>query len=306
MRRRLVVAAAAVVAFVVLGAGPAPAKSPTNQCTGDLGNIPGSLGVLSGTYTGDVQISGACAASAGPTVIDGNLTLLPGSTLIAAFGETNFQPGSAPSTLTVNGNVNVGAGATLILGCNTTSFPCFDDPASNGVDVPPSLSSPGTVTGNVTSTQPLGVIVHSTAIGRNVTENGGGGGVSCVPPEGSIFGVIGFPAYSDYEDNTIGGNLGVRGLGSCWLGMARDQVGGNMLVQQNRLADPDAIEIIHNSIAGNLVCEQNSMVWDSFDLSETGLYPRQPDPNTVSGQRVGQCVLASPTTQGGSPGPGPF
>ena len=307
MRGTLVALAVAALAFGVLVAGPAAAASSRYRCTGDLSNIPASVGVLQGTYNGDVQVSGACAVLAGPTVINGNLTVLPGSTLLAAFGETNFQPGSPSSTLTVHGNVKVGAGATLIMGCNTTSFTFLDDPASNDQSITPSLSSPDSVSGNVTSTQPLGVIVHSTGIGGNVTENGGGGGVSCAPPAGTIFSVIGFPAYSDYEDSTVGGNLGVRGLASCWLGMARVDVGGNMLVLQDHLADPDAVEIIGNSIDGNLVCQQNSMVWDSIDISPTGdLYPRLPAPNTVNGHRVGQCVLASPATEGGPPGPGPF
>jgi len=55
-------------------------------------------------------------------------------------------------------------------------------------------------------------------------------------------------------------------------------------------------------IAGNLSCQGNSMAWDSNDATED-LYPREYDPNTVNGQRVGQCVTAPPLTQGGtSPG----
>jgi hypothetical protein len=47
-------------------------------------------------------------------------------------------------------------------------------------------------------------------------------------------------------------------------------------------------------------------MWNSFDLTEN-LFPRQAAPNTVDGSRVGpQCMLASPITEGGPPGPGPF
>jgi len=88
--------------------------------------------------------------------------------------------------------------------------------------------------------------------------------------------------------------------------MARDHVKGNMHVVNDQLIDPDAVEILSNQIGGNLLCQQNSNVWDSFDLSDTGLYPRQPAPNSVNGNRVGRCVLASPATEGGPPGPGPF
>ena len=78
-----------------------------------------------------------------------------------------------------------------------------------------------------------------------------------------------------------------------------------MRVIDDQMADPDAIEIVLNQIQGNLNCQDNSMVWDSGDLSED-LYPRAPQPNTVGGNRIGQCVLASPATEGGPPGPGPF
>jgi hypothetical protein len=37
------------------------------------------------------------------------------------------------------------------------------------------------------------------------------------------------------------------------------------------------------------------MTWDSGDATK-GLFPRISFPNTVDGQRVGQCVTASATT----------
>jgi hypothetical protein len=76
-------------------------------------------------------------------------------------------------------------------------------------------------------------------------------------------------------------------------------------VLNDQLADPDAIEIVLNHIHGNLICQSDSMVWDSGDLSQD-LFPRVPQPNTVDGNRVGQCVLSSPMTAGGPLGPGPF
>jgi hypothetical protein len=112
--------------------------------------------------------------------------------------------------------------------------------------------------------------------------------------------------YSDYEDSSIQGNLHVIGLTSCWLGVARVQVGGNLHMIDDQLADPDAIEILANQINGNLLCQQNSRVWDSAEENFESLFPRVPQPNTVNGHRIGQCVLASPTTEGGPSGPGPF
>jgi hypothetical protein len=295
LRLRFCLAAVGVLALAALVPGGAMAGSGVQTCSG-TSDAPG---VLSGTYGSNVVVNGDCQVNAGPAVVKGNLTIKAGSALIAAFG-MNDQTGSGSSSLTVGGNLTVQSGGTLIMGCLPTSFPCFDDPSSDN----PTLSSADIVSGNLTENGPLGVIVHDSTIDGNVTENGGGGGVTCDPI--GIFSVFGSPAYSDYEDSTVGGNLGVSGLKSCWLGMARVSVGGGMRVLNDELDDPDAIEILSNTITGNLICHGNSMVWDSFDLSETGLFPRQPAPNTVNGHRIGQCVLSSPMTDGGPLGPGLF
>jgi hypothetical protein len=136
-----------------------------------------------------------------------------------------------------------------------------------------------------------------------VIQHHGGGGFTCDPQ--GVFALLGPPAYSAYEDSTIGGSVDLKGIKGCWMGMARDQVHGSVRVFNNQLADPDAIEIVLNDIHGNLNCRRNSMVWDSGELGPD-LFPRQPQPNTVDGKRRGQCVLASPTTEGGPSGPGPF
>jgi hypothetical protein len=226
------------------------------------------------------------------------LTLASGSALIAAFA-LNDVAGQGTSSLVVDGNVNVESGATLLLGCLPTSFACLDDPSHDN----PTLSSHDVITGSLTEGAPLGVVVHNTAIGGSVSETGGGGGVNCDPS--GVFAAFGSPVYSDYEDSTIGGGLSVRGLASCWLGVARVRSNGSMGFFHVQLADPDGIEILANHIGENLACYDNSMVWDSADLT-TNLYPRVAEPNTVEGARLGQCVLASARDAGGPLGPGPF
>jgi hypothetical protein len=258
----------------------------------------GSPGTLAGNYPSGVTINGVCFVNGGPAEVHGTLTLVSGSALIAAFA-LNDVSGQGTSSLLVDGNVSVGPGATLLLGCLPTSFACIDDPSQEH----PTLSSHGVITGNLTEDSPLGVVVHDTAIGRSVSESGGGGGVKCDPS--GVFAAFGSPVYSDYEDSTIGGSLSVRGLNSCWLGVARVRANGSMGFFHVQLADPDGIEILANHVGENLACYDNSMVWDSADLAET-LYPRVPEPNTVEGSRLGQCVLASPRDAGGPPGPGPF
>jgi hypothetical protein len=243
--------------------------------------------VLSGTYSSNVTIEGVCNAVAGPVVIEGNLRVTPGSGLNAAFAAGN---------VTVQGNLLVGRGAFMYLGCIPRSFACFDDPEPED----PTLSSASTVGGNIIETQPLGVVVHNSTIGGNVQETGGGGGTTCEnPPPMFPFGVN-----SDYEDSTVGGSIDVIGLDSCWLGLARDSVGRNVDMLQNQLADPDAIEILGNQIGNNLVCQGNSMLWNSNETGP-GLFPREPHPNEAR-HRVGQCVLSSPLSEGGPLGPGPF
>ncbi len=118
-----------------------------------------------------------------------------------------------------------------------------------------------------------------------------------------VFALAENAVYSDYKDSTIG-SIRVSGLVSCWMGLARDHIAHNLKLINDKLDDPDAIEILSKTTGKNLECKGNSMVWDSRDETEA-LYPREPEPNTVNGQRRGQCVLASAATEGGQPGPGP-
>jgi hypothetical protein len=251
--------------------------------------------VLAGQFPGNVLIDGVCQINSGQAVIRGNLTLRPGSSLLANFAD-NHLTGSGPSKLVVFGNVRVESGATLVLGCEPVRFPCADDPA---------VASSSRIFGNLSARGALSVIVHRSVVFGGISQREGGGGKSCAPI-GIFAELIGSPVYSDYEDNIVRGHISVSGLESCWLGLARLNVGASMRLVNNQLADPDAIEIIANNISRNLNCQGNSMVWNSSDATPEVLFPRVPQPNTVGGRRIGQCRLASPETEGGEPGPGPF
>jgi hypothetical protein len=267
---------------------------PAAVCSG----TPKSPGVLTGRFRSGVVVKGACEVNAGRAIVDGNLSLSPGSALLAAFAR-NDKTGKGSSSLTVRGGVRVGAGATLLMGCDPQSFPCLDDPHQHA----PTLSSHASVGGGLASAQPLGVIVHNASIGGDVTQFAGGGGRNCTPS--GVFKLFKSPVYSTYEDSSVGGDVVVRGVRSCWMGMARLHVGGDMIMWWNKLADPDAIEILANHIARNLVCAGNSRTWDNADAGQH-LFPRIPEPNKVAGHRFGQCMLSSPTKRGDHPGPGPF
>lgn len=278
---------AVAACMVAIGAAPAGAAQST-VCSGTL-QAPGTL---AGTITGNVTVNGACAVDAGPAVVTGNLEVSRGSTLVAAFGGHD-------SRLTVGGNVTVNAGAAAILGCNPVSSPCIDDNREH-----PTLTSSDSIKGNFTATGALGVLVHNTAIGGSVVQQGGGGGFTCASSP-SVFALFQSPAFSTFEDGSVGGSVTISNVSSCWMGLARVHVAGSVSYVNNQLADPDAIEIVSNVIQGNLSCQGNSMTWDSGELSNN-LFPRVPQPNTVLGKRSGQCEHASPKDQGGPSGPGPF
>jgi hypothetical protein len=291
----------AVLALGVLAVSPsvAAAKAKPRTCSGTQK----SPGVLAGSYPSGVLVKGFCAVKDGPAHVFGTLTLGPGSALAAAFGR-NHRTHHGGSSLTVTGDLVVGRGATLILGCKVVAggagFPCIDDPNMKK----PSLTSAEHVSGNLIEHAPLGVVVHNSTIGGNVKEAGGGGGLNCTPS--GPFKAFMSPVYSDYEDSSVHGNLQVTGLKSCYLAVIRVNVHGKLGFTNNKLADPDAIEIEANHVGKNLSCVGNSSVWDSHELSMTANFPRGADPNTVHGKRSGQCVLSTPVTLGGPSGPAPF
>ena len=223
--------------------------------------------MLKGTYPDGVVVKGVCAVKTGKANVIGTLTVTKGSALAAAFGGHH-------SGLTVTGNLVVDQGATAVIGCEVTKEDsCIDEPNMKH----PTLTSHAMVSGSVVVNSPLGVIVHNSAIGGNVKQTGGGGGVSCATPKSGPFAAVMSPVYSDYEDSSVGGNVAISGMRSCWLGLARVRIRGNLTIINNDMGDPDAIEILSNHIHKNLACSGNSHpsrwppgdlpVWDSAEIS---------------------------------------
>lgn len=274
------------LAFAGASAGAHTAAGP-HKCSGSMKKP----GVLKGTYKHGVIVKGFCAVNHGPAHVIGTLTVTKGATLGAFFGMHH-------SRLKVSGDLVVDKGGTVFLGCKATpEDACADDPNPSA----PTLSSHDRITGSLIEYRARGVVAHNDAIGKNITETGGGGHLSC----------RGNAPFSDYEDSTIGGNVTITGVKTCWIGLARDKVSGSTKVNKNDLADPDGIEILANKISGNLTCKHNTHpsgmppdtkpVWDSSEAGYPGLYPRVWEPNKVGGKRAGQCVKASPIVQGGPP-----
>jgi hypothetical protein len=232
-------------------------------------------------------ITGVCYMPAGNITVRGDLRVAPGALLDAATqGDPAGSP-VVPATVTVGGNVFVGQGAALIFGCSPNIF-CSS---------PPGITY-DRIGGNLTGIGALGVVVHSASIAGDVSLQGGGGGVNCNSTPVSPPSTVGAPApwsedasldftpvYSDVEDASIGGDLSITGLQSCWLGSLRDQVGGSATFVNDTLADPDAMEIGSNLISANLTCFGNSAGGTAtVQFGDGGAAP-----NLVGGWAVGQC-----------------
>jgi hypothetical protein len=232
-----------------------------------------SPGVLTGNFA-RVLVRGRCVVNAGPAYVRGPLIIAPHGTLVAAFA-LNDTTGRGSSNLRVGGDLTVLRRAALIMGCAAADFPCLDDPNQAS----PTLGSTSSVGGSLIARGALGVVVHDSTIGTSVIQTGGGGGRDCTPK--GIFKQTGSPVYSDYEDTFIGRNLLVAGLRSCWYGTLRDTVRGSVLLFRNKLADPDAMEVVSNRIHRNFRCFGNSpapQFGDSGGMS-----------NRVRGRASGQC-----------------
>ena len=249
--------------------------------------------MLAGNYRHGVVVVGACKVYGGVARVHGKLRLKPHATLLADYGARG-------SRLVVSGDVIVKRGATLVIGCGTQDSPCADQPSRG-----PHLSSRARIGGSVTASGALGVIIHNAVVRGRIRQSGGGGGLSCNSKPG-VFKLLRNPVYSNYEDVTVRGSLTISRLRSCWLGLARNHIGRDLVLKQDDLGDPDAIEVLANHVGRNLRCSKDSRVWDSTEATHAALYPRKAEPNKVHGRRDGQCRLASPTKAGGQTGPGPF
>ena len=253
--------AAAVAVLVGASTGRAWADSDATCTSGP---------VAPGVYS-NLNIAGVCFLAAGKVIVQHNLTVLPGATLVGVVGGFGGGGSTLPPSpdLTVNGNLDVQANATLVLGCEPIAFNCANDTGG----FPGTLSTRDTIGGNLTAENAFEVVVHHTAIRGNATLSGGGGGVSCA---------LGFAApYGDFEDDVIGGNLTITGWQSCWLGFFRDTIMHNAYFNGNTTADPDGNEIANNTILGDLHCDGNSPSPHTGD-SLGG-------PSVLVGNASGQC-----------------
>jgi hypothetical protein len=300
MQRYLPLLGVAGAFLSVLAAGqPVASASVTQPATGAWTYTCSGTAKAPGTLAGShyqVVVRGVCAVNGGRARVSHDLTITSGGALLAVFG-LNDRTHRGSSSLSVGGNLIVERGASLAMGCDrkydhafgqtSANFACADDPNPNK----PTLSSHETVDGSLIARDPLGVVVHNSAIRGSVIETGGGGGLNCRPT--GVFKLFKSPVYSDYEHTKIGGNLTVVGVRSCWFGAINDQVYGSLTASGNHMADPDAMEVVTNIIRRNFTCRGNRPAIQFGDSDG--------NPNRVGRRATGQCgfgvILPSPAPE---------
>jgi hypothetical protein len=238
----------AVLALGVWAAPAAAAPLPGPQICPSEGTA------ISGNYRNLTITGNAYVASSTTLNVRGDLTLARGACLDA------FTLG----TVKVRGNVLVGKKAILALGCSPGSIgpgpPCEEKTTSD------------TVGRNILADQPLTMYLDGDTIHGNVISIGGGPGVTMSP-------YVNFPI----KENVIDGDLFIAGWQGTWFGILRNTVHGSVIAANNVMADPDATEIVTNTISGNLVCFGNSPAPQFGDAPGAM-------PNNVYGHKIGQCT----------------
>jgi hypothetical protein len=238
---------------------------------------------------------------AGNIVIRGDLDVGAGALLDAVTpGDPTTGKPVVPATVLIGGNVFVRNGGVLLFGCSP-NISCSD---------PPGISYDN-IRGNIIATGAQGVVLHSASIGGSVYISGGGGGPAAETCSNAVPNAADLapwsedpnlnftPVYTDAEDDSIGGNLSVSGLTSCWLGSLRNQVGRSATFVGNTLGDPDGSEIDNNLVNGNMACSSNTPAAQFGDAGAA--------PNVVGGFASGECgfnvVVPNPAPEAGQ-GPG--
>lgn len=257
MKGRLLLASCGIAALTLLGSAAVAAAPGTYVCSG---GTPGSPTVIPATGYGSVTVTGNCVFGPGTMTINGNLTVAAGAAL--------NDHASGQAIVHITGNASVGKGGVLGLGDY----------------YPPDQSA--TVDGSIIANQPLTLYIGGATVHGNVVSNGGG----VLSTSAEDF--RNFP----FKDNTVDGNVIIQGWHGGWVGLIRNSVGGNVIVNNNVSMsteegpgiDSDSTEVMGSvlgpqTIGGNLICHGNVPA-AQVNGGDGGL------PNTVLGRAIGQCA----------------
>jgi hypothetical protein len=302
MKKRMLagMALGATAALLGLVTTPALAATAATAATAWSGGYTCTGGDVPPGYYQSVTIDGLCYMTDGLVTVQGDLVITPGSLLDA--GATLGDPAAGthvvPATVDIRGSVFVGKGAVLVLGCSV-----------NLLGICNTTATYDTVGGNLTAYGAEADVLHNVAVRGNVSVLGGGGGAAGGAASGACdastyqapapwsqdpaLAAQFVPQYTDFEDGSVGGNLTIAGVHTCWMGALREQVGGNYLYAGNRTSDPDGDEIGNNLVSGNMACLAND---PAVQWGDSGAAP-----NIVGGNAVGQCsfdtVLPNPAPE---------
>ena len=123
------------------------------------------------------------------------------------------------------------------------------------------------------------MIVHAIQQHGPISINGGGGGSDGTCESGVL---MGGPPYMDFDDSHIWGPVTIQNVQSCWQGFIRNTVRGPVTIKNNTFEDPDANEIVTNTIWGPLNCSGNTPAAEVGDPEGV--------PNVVHGPKIGECT----------------
>lgn len=221
-----------------------------------------ALGTFAATATAEDEPPPPCGVHSTPIsgTVHGNLTITGNRAV--GFGQT----------LTVYGNLRVAHGACFEAFAGSASIAGNVYVGQGGVFALGYGPGAYSVGGNVTANRPGSLYLGGTTIHGDVVSYGGG------DPHRN------FPI----KDNSIGGNLIVKGWYGLWIGLIRNHVGGSVVFSGNTAADltqlpgNDSSEVVSNVIAGDLTCFHNAPVVQIGDSEGS--------PNVVGGHAFGECA----------------
>jgi len=245
--RRCLLALGLALSGLVFTAGAGASGLPQfGSVTCHHGNI------KSGVYS-SLRVAGPCTVPTGATVHVRNDVFVAHDAVLNQVTQ---------STLNIGGDLTVRRHAVVGLGCND--------------EVGCASSTDDHIGGSLRSWRAKAVVIEQETIGGDVVIRRGGGSMDC-----SSTALFGGPYFATVHDSVIGGNLVFRGVHSCWFGLIRSHIAGNVKIGENRMGDPDAMEVVTNVIGGNLSCFDNvphAQVGDSGGA-----------PNIVGGEKRGEC-----------------
>lgn len=240
-RRARLSSLALAMAALAMMASPAMASQATPRSLVPYGQLDCRSGPIEpGVYISILVIGNCWLTDFGTVVINGDFRVAH---------DAKFN-GATNGTMIVDGNFYAGTNSIVTLGCNIKS-----------VGPPCTTNSKDAVDGFVYADNSFEMSWHNVSVGGNylmIGEKDYSNNVDC-----SNLDLTGTPDFFTFEDGRVGGSLVYQGNHTCWMGIFRDHVRGNVSVSANLTNTTipgiafDSPEIASNIIGGRLSCFNN-------------------------------------------------